>query len=226
MELGVFFMPAQATVGLLAFMIVVACLILILLGRLKTGVAHNPWSIAGIAALSTNTDVRRLFISLPTGAERIRHGRLVDRLETRRFKLGYFYNHNGVREYGILIHNQAGQPLRRKPVGDSDSDSDLYKPEVETGLLRRNKIKHHLPFLVLTYTGRALFLLLTCGLLAVILYYNNTSGNTGFENFMDYQSFGVRFLFTALGVLITFFWFSFFTGELPVTLPLAEIRCC
>ncbi len=104
-------------------------------------------------------------------------------------------------------------PLQGHNKLTSDADSDLYRPERETGALRRNRIRHHLPFLMLSYTWRILFMLLLCGLLAVILYYNNTGGDTPFEDFMDRQSFGVRFLFTALGVLISFFWSALFTGE-------------
>ena len=66
---------------------------------------------------------------------------------------------------------------------------------------------------MLSILGRLLYILLTCGLLAVILYYNNTGGDTPFERFMDNQGFGVRFLFTTVGIGITFFWGSFFTSE-------------
>ncbi|KAK4208048.1 hypothetical protein QBC37DRAFT_246762, partial [Rhypophila decipiens] len=58
-------------------------------------------------------------------------------------------------------------------------------------------------------------LVLTAGLLAVILYYENTvvlpSESAGFESFMSGQSFEVRVLFTALGTGITLFWDDYFS---------------
>ncbi|KAK9778073.1 hypothetical protein SCAR479_05399 [Seiridium cardinale] len=50
-------------------------------------------------------------------------------------------------------------------------------------------------------------------MLVLILYYNNTGGDTPFERLMDSESFGVKFLLTGGGVIITFFWSSFFSSE-------------
>lgn len=48
-------------------------------------------------------------------------------------------------------------------------------------------------------------LLFLLGLIILITYYNATEEpGTGFEAFMDDQDFGVRVLFTAFGVLLTF----------------------
>jgi hypothetical protein len=44
------------------------------------------------------------------------------------------------------------------------------------------------------------------GVLTLITYYHWTSGNTGFEKFMDSQGFGVRFMMTVLGVVVKLFW--------------------
>jgi len=54
--------------------------------------------------------------------------------------------------------------------------------------------------------------LLITGVMVVTLYYNNTGGDTAFERFMGRQSLGVRAMFTGIGVAITLFWCSFFTG--------------
>ena len=58
------------------------------------------------------------------------------------------------------------------------------------------------------------FLLLLIGLTAVILTYHYTSGDTGFENFMSGQGFGVQFLLTGVGVIISFYWRFVFQGKL------------
>ena len=211
MTLGVFLIPARVTVGILAFMVVVLIATLIVLRDWRSGVAANPWSVAGIAVLSTNPDVRALFASLPTGRlGRVSDRKLLDALDGRMFKLGYFFNRHGQPEYGIMVQNEAGQPLQ--PAG-------MYaQPHPEIGQeAYRKKAPRHLPFLMLSYAGRVIFLLMITGLLAVILYYNNTGGDTPFELFMDMQGFGVRFLFTALGVIITWFWSSFFSSKFFTT---------
>jgi hypothetical protein len=51
MTLGVFRSPARATIALLAFMVIVVIILLVFLVRWRSGVANNPWSIAGIGSL-------------------------------------------------------------------------------------------------------------------------------------------------------------------------------
>lgn len=213
MILSVYLVPARMTIAFLGAMILLMLVILIYLARWRSGVATNPWSIASIAALSTNPDIRSLLTSLPTEQwGTIRQKTLVDALDGRMFKLGYFVNSDGMVEYGIVIHHQIGAPLKV-----SDGSSSVYSSYVESGGAaggaRKAKPDHHVPFLLLTYWARLVFLLILTGLLVLILYYNNTGGDTGFENFLDSQSFGVRFVFTLVGICITFFWSSFFTSE-------------
>ncbi|KAI0502726.1 hypothetical protein F5B22DRAFT_652824 [Xylaria bambusicola] len=59
--------------------------------------------------------------------------------------------------------------------------------------------------------ARIAFLFVICGLLALILYYKSTRLDTAFELFMDSQSFGVRLIYTILGLVISFFWQFEFT---------------
>ncbi|KAK3938248.1 hypothetical protein QBC46DRAFT_265837 [Diplogelasinospora grovesii] len=211
MTLGVFLGPAKATIALLGFMAVTLVFILVVLRKgWQSGVATNPWTIAGVASLSTNPDVRALFTSLPTGRERrIPDSQLLKALEGRTFKLGYFFNQHGVPEYGITIHNQDQAAMH---LQKSDAGSSIYAEELAENAYKKRKAEHHLPFLMLTYKWRLAFLLLLTGVMVVVLYYNNTGGDTPFERFMDTQSFGVRALFTLVGIGITFFWSSFFTS--------------
>jgi hypothetical protein len=209
MTLGVFRTPARATMALLGFMVVVFIFLLCFLARWRSGVATNPWSIAGIASLTTNPDIRALFASLPTGTDgRISNARLAAALEGRTFKLGYFFNRHGEPEYGIVIDNEAGRGLQ---VVGGMPPSSLADAEFG-GASRRARIARHLPFSMLTYTWRVAFLLFLTGLLALVVYYNKSGGETAFERFMSTHSFGVRFLFTLVGVAVTFFWSAFFSG--------------
>lgn len=208
MTLGVFLLPARATIALLAFMAIVVIFLLFFLARWRSGVATNPWSIAGIASIATNPDVRALFAALPTGRDgRITSRQVLDALEGRTFKLDYFFNRHGEPEYGIVIDNEAGRGLRGAAVQPTVLAGTEYAASA-----RRVKTERHLPFAMLTYTWRIAFLLFLSGLLALIFYYNNTGGDTPFERFMSTQGFGVRFLFTLAGVAIALFWSSFFAS--------------
>ncbi|KAI1088704.1 hypothetical protein F5B19DRAFT_470214 [Rostrohypoxylon terebratum] len=203
--LAVFDQAAKATIALLVIMGLATLAILAVLLRWKSGVCTNPWSICGTASLALNPDVRQLFMSLPTGSDagRMPKGLLESVLEDRWFKLDYFQGVNGTIEYGIMLREDTGQ-------GSRDTVDEGKEPVDHHAA--KTRAKHQLPFLMLGYAGRAVFLLILCGLLALIIYYNSTGGDTPFERFMDSESFGVRFLFTGVGVVISFFWASFFSS--------------
>ncbi|KAI0539354.1 hypothetical protein GGR58DRAFT_524655 [Xylaria digitata] len=55
------------------------------------------------------------------------------------------------------------------------------------------------------------------GTLILVLYYAQTGGDTAFERFIDSDSFGVRILFSSLGVIINLFWSSFFSAVAIMT---------
>ncbi|KAI1374809.1 hypothetical protein F4677DRAFT_156996 [Hypoxylon crocopeplum] len=208
--LSVFDQAAKATVALLAVMGFAVLMIIAVLIRWESGVSTNPWSICGTGSLALHPDVRRLFTGLPAGVDagKMPKGLLESVLEERWFKLGYFYGANGTVEYGIMLGDGNGAGYTSRLVG-----GDVKEPSDHHAV--RTKAKHHLPFLMLGWAGRLVFLFVLCGLLALILYYNNTGGDTPFERFMDSESFGVRFLFTGVGVIISFFWASFFSSKSP-----------
>lgn len=216
-ELSVFSEPAKATMGLLGFMVATTVLLVFFLTKWQSGVGTNPWSICGIAGLSQNKDMRSLFTTgLPAGVDagKMPEGLLSDALAERRFKLDWFRDEKGGVEYGIVLHDEypAGHPLHSS-FGDAHGGHKTRKHA-------HVRSRHHLPFLMLGYFGRSLFLFVLLGMLALILYYNNTGGDTPFERFMDSESFGVKFLFAGIGVVITFFWSSFFSSKYlswPVT---------
>ncbi|KAI0384662.1 hypothetical protein F5Y04DRAFT_269185 [Hypomontagnella monticulosa] len=205
--LSVFDQASKAALGLLGIMGVATLMILVVLVRWRSGLGTNPWSICGTASLALNPDVRRLFTSLPAGVDagRMPKGLLQSVLADRWFKLGWFYGMNGTLEYGIVLRDGHGEAYAPAKIAAEEKEPQDHHASP-------TKAKHHLPFLMLGYAGRLVFLFVLCGLLALILYYNNTGGDTPFERFMDSESFGVRFLFTAVGVIISFFWASFFSS--------------
>ncbi|KAL8760552.1 MAG: hypothetical protein Q9184_003263 [Pyrenodesmia sp. 2 TL-2023] len=72
---------------------------------------------------------------------------------------------------------------------------------VETGPPRKPKPDYFLhPITVIAFS------VFVAGLLTLVIYYNQTGGDTGFERFMDSQTFGVAFMFTAVGVMLKMYW--------------------
>ncbi|KAK4663183.1 hypothetical protein QC763_606380 [Podospora pseudopauciseta] len=213
MTLGVFLGPARATTALLSFMVVLLILIMIVLRKWRTGVAANPWTIAGIGSLATNRETRAAFCSLPPDKGKgLSHDKLVNGFGDRTFRLGHFFNHYGIPEYGVMA-SRANVTIVRPDRPDSVSTGTTSpQHELLEGQNSNAKAERHLPFLMLSYSGRIAFLLPLTGIMAVVLYYNNTGGDTGFERFMSTQNFGVRSLFTLMGVGITLFWSAFFTS--------------
>ncbi len=215
MTLSVFLVPARVTMALLATMILLLLLILLILRQWSSGVATNPWSIAGIAALSTNSDVRALIASIPPSLDgRVRQARLMKALDGFTFKLGYFSNMSDEVEYGIQVHSETSWARNEHDCllnAHSVKEQGALGPSaLPPGRERRAGL---LPFVTLSYWGRISFLVFLTTLMVIILYYNLTFDDTPFERFMDTQNFGVRFVFTMAGIGITFFWTSFFSSE-------------
>jgi hypothetical protein len=192
-QLSVFTQPAWATMALLCFMVGLVLAIAIILARWRTGLATNPWSIAGTAGLAGNNETRGLILAASSGP--LPEDSTKKILKGQSFELGWFYNDKGVAEYGIILSEK--QPDAHPFHSAHDSYDHLQTT------------KQELPFM-LDYISRSIFLLLLCGILIIVAYYSHTGYDTAFERFMDSESFGVKFLFSAIGVLITFLWSSLF----------------
>ena len=222
---SVFKTAAGVTLALLALMALLVMVLIVVLARWQSGVGTNPWSICGIACLSLNEDVRRLFNGLPSGAGlgKSPEDVLTSTLKERSFALGYFYNAKGGIEYGVTLYGGNGmEDLLNKQEAVAGSPSPLdanpwYNHQAEDDAQQGREGKRKQPFFMLGYFGRILLLLVLCGMLTLILYYNNTGGETAFEHFMMSESFGVRFLFTGAGFIITLCWSSFLNSKSMVS---------
>ncbi|KAI1131821.1 hypothetical protein F5Y10DRAFT_285311 [Nemania abortiva] len=189
---------SKAAIALLIFMSIVTTWLLFLLKRWRLGVYTNPWSICALASLSLNHEVRQFVV----GTKRSLGDQNVSFGEGLKFRLGYFQHANGKREYGIVASD------------DAKSDESLYQRGVNSTTVpldnNSSKKQQRMPFFILRYPGRLLLLFLISGVLILVLYYSQTGGDTGFEKFIDADTFGVRFLFTSFGVIIGFLWSSFY----------------
>lgn len=208
LQLRVSEIPAKAAVVLLAFMCVLVILIIGFLWRWKSGVYTNPWSICGMAGHSQNRDIKALFTQGMKNGDALRNDMddaLRDECVDRRFKLDWFYNGGDKLEHGITLRHRHSETEHQYTA--------LCGAQEEGHSEHNAKYKNCLPFM-LSVAGSLLFLSVLLGLLALISYYISTSYVTGFEKFMDSESFGTKFLFTSIGTIITLFWSSFVSSKL------------
>jgi hypothetical protein len=192
--LGVSPLSSRILLALLGLIILLLCALLFSLRDFHTGLYSNPWSVAGIASLAANRDIRPR-----QDSER----KIEKEMSEKRYGFGFFENHAGKAEYGIVLYDDAGENLQHDQLSSEPGSVDTV---VSTG--RRN------PFVLLGLAWRLAFLLFLLGLMVFLLYYHLTlDKSSSFKNFMNSQTFGVRFLFATFGVIISFSWTAFFISE-------------
>jgi len=240
---------------ILGIMGVVVVAMGVMLWKWRSGVAASPWSIAGMAAmLPREGEVRALLREAEVPAPK--RGRLlssqkqnmkslVKGLEGKRFGLRYYLEKDtggSVREaYGLVVVNDVGASSSNSDRGGFGTRSGVLPRRATTALgAIRGEAKglarcvaqmlQLLPRNLLERAGPLVFAPSLSALFIILVYYETTTHDTPFERFMDGQKFGVRFLFTAIGVIIGLCWkhafhvgspfppnLSFFTTKLTVT---------
>jgi len=227
LALGVSPWPTRALIAVMVIMLVLLVILAALLHRWDTGVHRNPWSIADIALLSRDPHLRNRLAQTPSHmefseadlAEIFRHGRfhlenspLADIHGAEDEKYQIYRGHQ--KALAIVPHWDSSTPM---PVElDASPTFGKLGATFSTTFSRITTAHHptpsrrHIPFPTLTYSVRALFILLLLALMALLTYYHLLRDNTPFELFMDSQTFGVKFLFAGLGSLFAIFWSSFF----------------
>lgn len=204
-------------IALLSAMMLLVVVTAVTLRKFKSGVWTNPWNMEVMGQLAANEEFRSLIKKFrpKNNSGVITNKDAIKTLGQRRFGLNGWYDNYGW-NYGIVIKNDAGSLPKnhKRRVGLSNKNT----------LGNRRKA---MPFCVLGLWGRLLALLLLVALLVTSLVYISTGANSRFEHFMDGDSFGVRFLFCGIGVVISLYWATFFNGELTCAIcrhP-ADIDC-
>lgn len=200
-SLSVFPLAGRMLEAFLGFMAIWIIVLIAIMSRYHTGVFSEPHSIAGLAVLFNNQEVRNDFREATlamSGTKKIVHKLLAP----RNYRLDYYREVDGSINYGLA----PGIPQSyQNPPG----------PRWNTIHIHEFQPAQPLPT---SYPHRKFALGLIAilsGLMIVIVYYKLVyNPNSGFEKFMDSQGFGVRFLFTFVGVMISRFWASIFKGEI------------
>lgn len=197
----------EGLVGSIAILLV-AVLALTSLKRWKTGVNHNPWSIAGMASLCLNREVRELISRIPRGEGRaVTEKNIVKVLEGRRYRLDEFVEptRHGV-SYGLVVMEEDGQAGQQRSLletetleGYNEGEANRQQPTERSGVGSPGFSSWQAP---LSWWFRSLLIFCVASVMAIVAYYQDSTGDSGFERFMDSRGFGVRFFSTLLGVLL------------------------
>ncbi|KAI9782835.1 MAG: hypothetical protein M1839_004586 [Geoglossum umbratile] len=201
-KLGVSVLVGRVIQGLLAVTAVLTLAIAILSWNRWSGVFADPSSIAGLATLFRDEEVVDEFRKLRPDSSRTV---VAKKLAGKRWRLGYFKNPDGCVGYGFTMCKGAEKDvLEHDTKAEWDKSSVMTDSSIGAESSSRRVSGPGSPWL--HYASITLIALVFAGLLSMILYYQQTESDSGFERFMDSQGFGVSFLMTSIGVLIKSYW--------------------
>ena len=197
----IFFPAGRAIQALLSFMALLVILLILQMRKYSSGVFAEPNSIAGLATLFSDKQMRDDFrVALLGSSEK----QVYESLMNHHYKL----------EIGSTPDLRASTTttdhIQDIPRGKREKTSIGDCPRIRTALQVQFSYPHRKNAL-----GTICVLL---ALLAIIIYYHSTDYNDPVERFMDSQSFGVAFLFTSIGVLINLCW-SHLSREIAILEP-------
>lgn len=208
LELGVSNNAAYALVGLLGALAILLAFTLSVISRhWRTGVYANPWCAVNAAALvARNPEVRSM------GASDWKD--LKSSITEKRFAMGWFRNQDGRDEYGVVIVGNIDRPITATYANTPYAEGMAYRPQT----------RHRAPqtFMALSFWYRFTFLVFLICLLGFVGYYHfvDTFGTLpkNMKKLMESQDFGVRFVYSALGVVVIFCWEFLFTSKFALHL--------
>jgi len=213
MGIAVFGSANLAVEVLLCVMLVGLVLLGVLLRKWEVGVGTTQkgkgvTSIAATAGLLGHYRTREVLREVMTG-DGVGKKEINKRLAGWKFGLGYFATKNeedsAARGYGIIVTREGE---------DKPKDGEL---EQKRSTARYENWKK--PLRQPTAGWKALSgILFLCGLVVLIICYETMQTNPEFKRFMLAQNFGARILFTALGIVIAWFWDGYFASKSPVAL--------
>ncbi|KAM0235018.1 hypothetical protein ACHAP5_009831 [Fusarium lateritium] len=207
LELGVSNKAAYALVGLLgAIAILLAFTLSVISRHWRTGVFANPWCAANTAALvARNPEIR------PMASNDWKN--LKNAVTEKRFSMGWFRNQEGRDEYGVVVCGEIDRDVSTAYGNVPYSEGMAYRPQT-----RRRAPQ---TFMALSFWYRFTFLVFLICLLGFISYYHfvDTFGDLpkSLKKVMESQEFGVRFVCSALGVIVVFCMEFLFTSVAVIT---------
>ncbi|KAK4450506.1 hypothetical protein QBC34DRAFT_273915, partial [Podospora aff. communis PSN243] len=208
--------PARAVEAVLAVMMVLVLGLAWALESTPTGTAANPSSVAAVCSLLQVAGTVEVMRRLRVRGKKKKKKKKLCGLEGVRLGLGWVEGGPPAENYGLVVVT-AGTAGRGHGGGSRLDGREEEEEEEEEGT-RGGKVGLHVP------TGKRVmqssFLFFLCGLLTVVLYYENTEyedpTDSPFEWFMDSGGFGVTMLFVVLGEVVSFGWGHLYFDETAI----------
>ena len=198
---------AQILQVLLALTAVLIILVILLSRNRLSGVYSNPSSIATMASLLHHPRVLDDFQKLDPWATDDDIARLVS---DQIYKLGCYKPHGESMKYGIIpvVGPQAVTINRGCDIAVPYLDRSLKSPTKHQGW-RQN---------ILRTLGDLILIMCSLGVLGVVVAYNQDTRADGFNQFMNSQKFGPRFVLVSAGGIIGMQWKGIERGKTAVYL--------
>ncbi|KAI0407847.1 hypothetical protein F4802DRAFT_489787 [Xylaria palmicola] len=213
--LGVLPVPAQMFAAVLMALTSGVVLVALILRGWKTGVERNPWSTLNMAQLAAGTDMRKILQRLRRqgySGKKINTNEFINKLQEKVLGLRE-WEENGVMKYSVLILTQ-GDDVQEKTL--NKAGRSVKFADLEDIHRRRRRLAwprdDFIPFFMLSWTGRILFLLLLTGVLTAVLLYNIVAREAGYQSSPKANAVSVRFLFSGAGVFVALACGSFFNA--------------
>lgn len=203
LELGVSNQAAYALIGVLGVLVALLIFTLSVISRhWRTGVYANPWCAVNTAALvARNPEI------LSMGSSDWKD--LKSAITEKRFAMGWFRNQEGRDEYGVVVVGDLGRDTTAPYANTPYTEGMAYRPQTHRRAPQT--------FMALSFWYRFTFLVFLICLLGFIGYYHfvDTFGSVpkNMKKLMESQEFGVRFVCSALGVIVVFCWDFLFSSK-------------
>ena len=219
---GVYPILARVIQAILSFVAVLLVLLIIFDFGRSSGVYSEPLSIAGSGVLLCQSPLVNWLLGVEST---ISNKELRKNLALKRFALSWSTGEDEIRSYGIVPLEDGseegftifGKKHRYNHVPTNEIDMNKNRPQRRS--YRRENLSRTFVFwqVIKEKTVFIMAFLIFGGLLAMISYYHWTGQNsagqsTAFETFMDSRGFGVRFMMSALGVVVKLLWSRIDTG--------------
>lgn len=183
---------ARILQALLAFAAIMLINVWWLQRKHSSGIYSDPSSIASLASLLHHPEVLADFQRLHPDALK---NDMLKAVEGKRYGLDTYRAADGSERYGLV------------PLAMTLYEYDkVYQPflgqNVHPARQGKSAKQHHTKRTI----RDVVFGLVTAGMLVIVTYYYKVGSDSGFEHFMDSQSFGPRFIFALVGILIHSQW--------------------
>ncbi|KAI9710402.1 MAG: hypothetical protein M1812_007438 [Candelaria pacifica] len=179
----------QGLLGGVAVLILV--IMLILFRRKKTGVFADPSSIATVASLLNHEHVVEDFQKMDSS---FTDDEMKKTLKEKRYRLAHYKAGDGAPRYGVV-------PVYDVKWANARNYVAVHQPNTPTR--KRSWLRSSHLLLILR---DSVFLLVLLGILGLVVAYYKAAGDTPFNVFMNSQSFGPRFIMTAVASIIGSQW--------------------